>query len=127
VFLLVEITAAGTAAGTGRFAQFVIGRIIVYMSVGLVEVDVTWVASSKRRWQSEADEFTSAHTSPRLSQPLSVVSSSSLCSSSSTPGPSLPRASTRPFPPEPTVWDGKRSRAFSSSSQSVSSHSASAT
>lgn len=39
--LLVEITAAGTAPGTGRYAQFVVGRIIVYISVGLVEVDVT--------------------------------------------------------------------------------------
>lgn len=37
----VEITAAGTAHGTGRFAQFILGRIIVYISVGLVEVDVT--------------------------------------------------------------------------------------
>lgn len=35
------MTAAGTGEGSGRFAQFVIGRIIVYISVGLVEVDVT--------------------------------------------------------------------------------------
>jgi hypothetical protein len=37
----VEITAADTGAGSGRFAQFLIGRVIVYISVGLVEVDVT--------------------------------------------------------------------------------------
>lgn len=41
ILFLVEITAAGTAHGTGRYAQFVVGRIIVYISVGLVEVDVT--------------------------------------------------------------------------------------
>jgi MFS transporter, SP family, sugar:H+ symporter len=39
--IAVEITSAGTDAGTGRFAQFLIGRLIVYISVGLVEVDVT--------------------------------------------------------------------------------------
>lgn len=39
--LLVEITAADSAAATGRFAQFIVGRIIVYISVGLVEVGVT--------------------------------------------------------------------------------------
>ncbi|KAI1459666.1 putative sugar transporter [Annulohypoxylon moriforme] len=39
--VIIEITAAGTSAGTGRFAQFVVGRIVVYISVGLVEVDVT--------------------------------------------------------------------------------------
>lgn len=38
---LVEITAAGTGIGSGRYVQFVVGRIIVYASVGLVEVDVT--------------------------------------------------------------------------------------
>ncbi|KAH8896670.1 general substrate transporter [Thozetella sp. PMI_491] len=37
----VGITAADTDVGTGRYAQFIIGRIIVYISVGLVEVDVT--------------------------------------------------------------------------------------
>jgi hypothetical protein len=37
----VEITAADTAPGTGRLAQFIVGRIVVYISVGLVEVDVT--------------------------------------------------------------------------------------
>lgn len=37
----VEITAAGTALGSGRYAQFVVGRIVVYASIGLVEVDVT--------------------------------------------------------------------------------------
>ena len=37
----VEITAADSGPGSGRYAQFVIGRIIVYISVGLVEVDVT--------------------------------------------------------------------------------------
>ena len=41
VVISVEITAAGTAVGSGRYAQFIVGRIIVYMSVGLVEVDVT--------------------------------------------------------------------------------------
>ncbi|PCG91079.1 Major facilitator superfamily domain, general substrate transporter [Penicillium occitanis (nom. inval.)] len=39
--IIIEITAAGTAHGTGRYAQFVVGRIIVYISVGLVEVDIT--------------------------------------------------------------------------------------
>ncbi|KUL90293.1 hypothetical protein ZTR_01918 [Talaromyces verruculosus] len=39
--IIIEITAAGTAHGTGRYAQFIVGRIIVYISVGLVEVDVT--------------------------------------------------------------------------------------
>ncbi|KAJ5648791.1 hypothetical protein N7490_005163 [Penicillium lividum] len=39
--IIVEITAAGSGAGAGRFAQFVVGRIIVYISVGLVEVNVT--------------------------------------------------------------------------------------
>ncbi|KAJ5818353.1 hypothetical protein N7474_003944 [Penicillium riverlandense] len=39
--IIVEMTAAGTSEGSGRFAQFVVGRIIVYISVGLVEVDVT--------------------------------------------------------------------------------------
>ncbi|CRG92481.1 High-affinity glucose transporter HXT2 [Talaromyces islandicus] len=39
--VIVEITAAGTGIGSGRYAQFVVGRIIVYASVGLVEVDVT--------------------------------------------------------------------------------------
>ncbi|CAL5867679.1 uncharacterized protein PFLUO_LOCUS1898 [Penicillium psychrofluorescens] len=39
--IIIEMTAAGTGEGSGRFAQFVIGRIIVYISVGLVEVDVT--------------------------------------------------------------------------------------
>ncbi|KAH8810673.1 putative sugar transporter [Xylogone sp. PMI_703] len=39
--VIIEITAAGSGPGTGRFAQFVVGRIIVYISVGLVEVDVT--------------------------------------------------------------------------------------
>lgn len=38
---LVEITAADTSVGTGRYAQFIVGRIIVYVSVGLVEVNVT--------------------------------------------------------------------------------------
>ncbi|OQU98507.1 hypothetical protein CLAIMM_04282 [Cladophialophora immunda] len=41
VGIIIEITAAGTGVGSGRFAQFIVGRIIVYMSVGLVEVDVT--------------------------------------------------------------------------------------
>ncbi|KIX07460.1 uncharacterized protein Z518_02113 [Rhinocladiella mackenziei CBS 650.93] len=39
--IIIEIAAADTGVGTGRFAQFVVGRIIVYISVGLVEVDVT--------------------------------------------------------------------------------------
>ncbi|KAL9476293.1 hypothetical protein ACSS6W_006134 [Trichoderma asperelloides] len=39
--IIVEITAAGTGPGTGRYAQFIVGRIIVYISVGLVEVNVT--------------------------------------------------------------------------------------
>ncbi|KAL4922079.1 general substrate transporter [Aspergillus aurantiobrunneus] len=38
---IVEITAADTDPGTGRLAQFIVGRVIVYISVGLVEVDVT--------------------------------------------------------------------------------------
>ncbi|KAI0016321.1 putative sugar transporter [Xylariomycetidae sp. FL0641] len=39
--VVLEITSAGEGAGTGRFAQFIVGRCVVYMSVGLVEVDVT--------------------------------------------------------------------------------------
>ncbi|UKZ91691.1 uncharacterized protein TrAFT101_006663 [Trichoderma asperellum] len=39
--IIVEITAAGTGPGTGRYAQFIVGRIIVYISIGLVEVNVT--------------------------------------------------------------------------------------
>lgn len=39
--LIVEITAADSGPGTGRLAQFIVGRIVVYVSVGLVEVDVT--------------------------------------------------------------------------------------
>ncbi|KAJ9635683.1 uncharacterized protein PV06_08844 [Exophiala oligosperma] len=39
--IIIEITAAGTSVGSGRLAQFIVGRIIVYVSVGLVEVDVT--------------------------------------------------------------------------------------
>ncbi|KAL4790587.1 general substrate transporter [Aspergillus venezuelensis] len=39
--VIVEITAADTEPGTGRLAQFIVGRIVVYIAVGLVEVDVT--------------------------------------------------------------------------------------
>ncbi|KAJ5377313.1 uncharacterized protein N7496_004722 [Penicillium cataractarum] len=39
--IIIEITSAGSAAGTGRLAQFIVGRIVVYISVGLVEVNVT--------------------------------------------------------------------------------------
>ncbi|KAJ5756262.1 hypothetical protein N7533_005805 [Penicillium manginii] len=39
--VIVEITAADDGPGTGRLAQFIVGRIIVYISIGLVEVDVT--------------------------------------------------------------------------------------
>ncbi|KAJ5775487.1 uncharacterized protein N7511_000498 [Penicillium nucicola] len=39
--IILEITAADTGPGTGRFVQFIVGRIIVYISVGLVEVNVT--------------------------------------------------------------------------------------
>ncbi|KAL4938438.1 hypothetical protein BDV06DRAFT_215079 [Aspergillus oleicola] len=39
--VIIEITAADSGPGTGRLAQFIVGRIIVYISVGLVEVDVT--------------------------------------------------------------------------------------
>ncbi|KAM5363424.1 hypothetical protein ACJZ2D_011991 [Fusarium nematophilum] len=59
--VIMEITVADTGAGSRRFAQFLIGRVIVYISVGLVEVDVA----------------------PKLFQLLSVASSSSPCSSSS--------------------------------------------
>ncbi|KAH8880772.1 putative sugar transporter [Thozetella sp. PMI_491] len=38
---IIGITAADSGIGTGRYAQFIVGRIIVYISVGLVEVDVT--------------------------------------------------------------------------------------
>ncbi|ETI27799.1 hypothetical protein G647_00248 [Cladophialophora carrionii CBS 160.54] len=41
VGIIIEITAAGTSVGSGRLAQFIVGRTIVYISVGLVEVDVT--------------------------------------------------------------------------------------
>ncbi|KAJ5983457.1 hypothetical protein N7481_005556 [Penicillium waksmanii] len=39
--VIVEITAADIGPGTGRLVQFIVGRIIVYISIGLVEVDVT--------------------------------------------------------------------------------------
>ncbi|EKJ77446.1 hypothetical protein FPSE_02319 [Fusarium pseudograminearum CS3096] len=39
--VILEITAADTGYGTGRFAQFLVGRVVVYISVGLVEVAVT--------------------------------------------------------------------------------------
>ncbi|KAJ4357760.1 uncharacterized protein N0V89_002336 [Didymosphaeria variabile] len=39
--IIIEATAANSGIGTGRYAQFVIGRIVVYASVGLVEVTVT--------------------------------------------------------------------------------------
>ncbi|ETS85092.1 hypothetical protein PFICI_03117 [Pestalotiopsis fici W106-1] len=39
--IVLEIAAADTGVLTGRFAQFVVGRVIVYISVGLVEVTVT--------------------------------------------------------------------------------------
>ncbi|KAG8353928.1 hypothetical protein FVEN_g8141 [Fusarium venenatum] len=41
VGVILEVTAADTGYGTGRFAQFLVGRIVVYVSVGLVEVAVT--------------------------------------------------------------------------------------
>ncbi|CAI6038594.1 unnamed protein product [Clonostachys chloroleuca] len=41
ISVIIEITAADDGVGTGRCAQFIVGRIIVYASVGLVEVDVT--------------------------------------------------------------------------------------
>lgn len=39
--IIIEITSAGTTAGSGRPAQFIAGRILVYISIGLVEVCVT--------------------------------------------------------------------------------------
>ncbi|KAI1359355.1 putative sugar transporter [Xylaria arbuscula] len=39
--IVLEITSAGSTNGSGRYTQFIVGRIIVYISVGLVEVDVT--------------------------------------------------------------------------------------
>ncbi|KAL2839000.1 general substrate transporter [Aspergillus pseudoustus] len=39
--VIIEITAADNAPGTGRLPQFIVGRIIVYISIGLVEVNVT--------------------------------------------------------------------------------------
>ncbi|OAA61970.1 Sugar/inositol transporter [Niveomyces insectorum RCEF 264] len=39
--VIIEITASGSSNGSGRYAQFLIGRIIVYISIGLVEVTVT--------------------------------------------------------------------------------------
>jgi MFS family permease len=47
---LVEITSAGTGVGTGRLAQFVVGRIVVYISVGLVEVNVTCAFQFSEIW-----------------------------------------------------------------------------
>ncbi|KAF2994218.1 hypothetical protein E8E14_001820 [Neopestalotiopsis sp. 37M] len=41
VGIVLEIAAADTGVLTGRFPQFVLGRIVVYISVGLVEVTVT--------------------------------------------------------------------------------------
>lgn len=34
----VELSAAGASYGSGSIAQFTVGRIIVYLSIGLVEV-----------------------------------------------------------------------------------------
>ncbi len=42
-FAVVELTAAGTGVSPGHFAQFLAGRVIVYISVGLVEVNITSV------------------------------------------------------------------------------------
>ncbi|OAA76215.1 General substrate transporter [Akanthomyces lecanii RCEF 1005] len=39
--IIVELTAAGTGVSPGHFAQFLAGRVIVYISVGLVEVNIT--------------------------------------------------------------------------------------
>ncbi|KAI0470779.1 putative sugar transporter [Xylariaceae sp. FL0804] len=39
--VVVELTASEEAAGTGRFAQFVVGRIVVYFAVGIVKVAIT--------------------------------------------------------------------------------------
>ncbi|KAI0147262.1 putative sugar transporter [Xylariaceae sp. FL1272] len=38
--IILEISSAGSAPGTGRLSQLIIGRIVVYTSVGLVEVCV---------------------------------------------------------------------------------------
>ena len=38
---VVEITSAGSANGSGRWVQFIIGRIFVYISIGLIEIVVT--------------------------------------------------------------------------------------
>ncbi|OCF32680.1 hypothetical protein I317_06080 [Kwoniella heveanensis CBS 569] len=39
--IVIEMTSAGTSPGSGRIPQFIVGRIIVYVAVGLVEVCVT--------------------------------------------------------------------------------------
>lgn len=38
--LPVELASADSGYGSGRIAQFIVGRIIVYISIGLVEVCV---------------------------------------------------------------------------------------
>ncbi|WVF67472.1 hypothetical protein IAT40_002228 [Kwoniella sp. CBS 6097] len=39
--IIIEMTSSGTSLGSGRISQFIVGRIIVYASVGLVEVCIT--------------------------------------------------------------------------------------
>ncbi|OQE20570.1 hypothetical protein PENSTE_c013G02249 [Penicillium steckii] len=39
--IIIEMTSAGSKSGSGRIVQFIVGRIVVYISVGLVEVNVT--------------------------------------------------------------------------------------
>ncbi|CAG8282028.1 unnamed protein product [Penicillium salamii] len=52
--VIIEITAADTGPGTGRLAQFIVGRIVVYVSIGLVEVNVTLTEYDfSRTYQSE--------------------------------------------------------------------------
>ncbi|KAL1406152.1 hypothetical protein Q8F55_007836 [Vanrija albida] len=41
VGVILELAAAGSGPGSGRLAQFIVGRIVVYISIGLVEVCVS--------------------------------------------------------------------------------------
>lgn len=120
-YRLVEITSAGTGFGTGRLAQFVVGRIVVYISVGLVEVNVTCGFQVSKLFEcSYANINNLVLTSLKLFQLLPEGLLSSLCNSFSQLVQSLPRSSTKLSlqPPAPLV--GKLLRVSNSYFQSVS-------
>lgn len=118
---LVEITSAGTEAGSGHLAQFIIGRIVVYISVGLVEVDVTLALLLPRHTITvDLIVVLPEPIKPRSSQPLFVVSSSFLCNFFLPSAQLWQRASTRRILRASTRSAGRRSPAFNSSFPSVS-------